>query len=137
LLYNLFMKNLEATFSNRAKTKILQVLCGRQASISLRHLAELADVKLYSAQRSLRDFLKEKLIFKKPYLNCTLYSLNAQHPLIQPLRQFFNELNRKFVRERAATYHQQAKQALDFATVVSPMLTKARMNYHGRHRNSR
>lgn len=114
-LYNIFMIGLHHIFSSVAKIKILRTLCLQSLPMSLRTIASVSELPVFSAQRALQQLRDENWVARKRSQNRVLFLLNAAHDSYELVREIFNIEADLKLRRRASRYASQARSALDFA----------------------
>lgn len=109
------MVMLHHVFSSMAKIKVLRTLYDQSQGMSLRQVAFVSELPVYSAQRALQQLLDENWLTKKPVKNRIYFSLNTGHNSYSFLHAVFDLEKNTKVQERSASYTERAQSALEFA----------------------
>lgn len=117
---------LDQFFSSKAKVQLLRTLCFQDQPFSLRQLASISHIPVFSVQRALKQLFEEELLHKKKVKNKLLYSLNPNHELADLLMRVFELENKERLKKRSLQYTQRAKQALQFASTARNFFNKTK-----------
>lgn len=112
--------------SSRAKAGVLRTLCLQSASIPLRHVASLADLHPFSAQKALRSLVERGIVIRREKGNNILFEINRNDAVYPLLSQFFDlEVTRR-IQSESERYSARAARVLKFADSAVVLFRRAR-----------
>ena len=113
-----------------ARFDVLQALYYQIHPVGLRRLARLANVHPHSAERMLKDLVKEKVVRRKKSGAHTMYTKNTNHEDWATLKAVFDAADQSVRDLREARLNERAKTLLPFIEEARPMLKTARKHRH-------
>lgn len=120
------MKSLRDILGGSARFDLLHALYFQQGMVGLRQLARLADVHPHSAERMLKDLVKEGVVVRSQKGVRRLFQRNDVHTDWCILSPVFDAADRATRTLRAAELNERARAILPFVKEAGDMLSKAR-----------
>lgn len=102
-------------FSSKAKIKILRTLYYQECAISLRQIAYISELPVFSIQNALKDLLREKIIKKRKKGNRLMIQINKESEYYNFLKELFCIEEKSRIAAEAKQFDQKAKNVLMFA----------------------
>lgn len=112
-----------------ARFDLLRALYFQQDAVGLRQLARLAGVHPHSAERMLKDLVKEGVVVRNQTGARTLFRRNERHADWHILSPVFDAADRAAIKLRAAELNERARAILPFVEEAGVMLSKARRRF--------
>ena len=120
------MKSLGHILGGSARFDLLRALYYQHDAVGLRQLARLAGVHPHSAERMLKDLIKEAVVLRNQSHNRTLFQRNRDHADWCILSSVFDAADRASRELHAADLSERAQRILPFVEEAGDMLKKAR-----------
>lgn len=124
------MKSLGHILGGSARFELLRALYYQHDAVGLRQLARLAGVHPHSAERMLKDLVKEGVVVRNQSHNRTLFRRNRDHADWLILSSVFDAADRAGRRLRSVERNDRAQAVLQFIEEAGAMLKKARRRIH-------
>lgn len=123
---NNYMKSLTYMLGGSARFDLLRALYFQYDAVGLRQLARLAGVHPHSAERMLKDLVKEGVVARNQAGARTLFRRNDRHVDWRILSPVFDAADRAARSLHAAELSGRARIILPFIEEAGVMLSKAR-----------
>lgn len=124
------MKSLGHILGGSARFDLLRALYYQHDAVGLRQLARLAGVHPHSAERMLKELVKEAVVLRNQSHNRTLFQRNRDHADWLILSSVFDAADRAERRLRSVELNDRAQAVLPFIEEAGAMLKKARRRIH-------
>ena len=124
------MKSLGHILGGSARFDLLHALYYQHDAVGLRQLARLAGVHPHSAERMLKELVKEAVVLRNQSHNRTLFRRNRDHADWLILSSVFDAADRAERRLRSVERNDRAQAVLSFIEEAGAMLKKARRRIH-------
>src|SRR3990167_866430 len=121
------MGSLDSIFSSVAKIKILRTLCRQSLPLSLRRIAAVSELPVFSVQRALQQLQDEKWVVRKKAQNRVLFLLNSRHEAYDFIHAVFDLEIHRHLEMRTHQYTAKAKAALTFADSAQNFFRKTKL----------
>ena len=118
LLYTFSMNSLDSLFSSTAKVRILRALFSSSQAFSLRQLARLCQIPVFSVQKALQQLVAADVVKTAKVGHKLFCSPNPKYFSGRLLRTIFVLERNDGLQKRADQYSARAKSALQFASTA-------------------